>query len=133
MKKLFLLTVFTALSVFAYTQDFYIESFHTGVKEDLSDQEEGTIQKMYVYLDEMYIDYLAKDKSVDLEMDTRLLITDMRKRVDAEGAIFYSFHVAYFDGEYLGKLDITLLEDGTDLFAGCLEGMYFIGKYIKKK
>lgn len=132
MKKLILTALLVALSVFAYTQDFYVESNHVGFEEDLTDQKQGTIQKMYFYLDEMYIDYLAKDPSLDVDVDTRLIINDMRKTVDDEGMLRYVFKVSFIDGEVLGKLEIALMEDGSQLFAGCLEGLYFTGKYKKK-
>ena len=133
MKKLFLATVFVVLTVLSFAQDLYIESNHVGLKEDLSDQEQGMIQKMYFYLDEMYIDYLARNASFEEDIDTRLIIDDMRKTVDEKGLLRYIFKVSFIDGEDLGKLEITLIEDGSQLFAGCLEGLYFVGRYIKKK
>lgn len=132
MKKIFFTTVFVVLTVLSFAQDFYVESNHVGFREDLKDQKQGTIQKMYFYLDEMYIEYLAKDPSLDVEVDTRLNINDMRKTIDEKGILRYIFKVSFIDGEDLGKLEIALMEDGSELFAGCLEGLYFTGRYKKR-
>lgn len=133
MKKFILTTLLVVLSVFAYTQDLYAESFHSGEKADLSDQEEGVITKMYFYFDEMYIDYLVKDLNEDLEIDARLVIKDMRKRSVGEDKTSYELYVAFSDGEDLGLLEITLIEDGDNLFAAKFLDFYMVGKYIKKK
>lgn len=131
MKKLFLTPVFAILSLHSFTQDIYAESSHSGFKADLSDQENGTITKMYFHFDEMYIDYLVKDFNEDLEIDIRLLITDMRKSATRDFKTSYKFRVAFFDGEDMGDLELTLIEDGDNLFVARLLDRYIIGRYIK--
>lgn len=133
MKKLILATIFTVLSLFTFTQDLYVESSHSGFKADLSDQEDGSITKMYFYFDEMYIHYLVKDFNEDLEIDIRLLITDMRKSATVDFKTSYKFRVAFFDGEDMGDLELTLIEDGDNLFVARLLDRYIVGRYMKNK
>lgn len=131
MKKLFLTTVFVVLSIHVFTQDLYLESFHSGEKADLSDQEEGVITKMYFYFDEMYIDYLVKDLVEDIEIDAKLIIKEMRKISKEDAKMSYEFSVAFSDGEDLGLLEVTLVEDGDNLFAARFLDFYMVGKYVK--
>lgn len=131
MKKLFLTTVFAVSSLFVYAQDLGIVSYQSGRKADLSDQQKGRSQKMFFYFDEMMITYIVKDDLMDFKLNTQLKITDMRKTITDEGHISYVIMVSTFDDELPGKLSINLLEDGSNEFVGCLEGLYFTGKYAK--
>lgn len=126
--------IFTILLIIltsnAFSQELYVESHLSGVKADLSDQKKGTEMKMTFYFKEKYIEYFVKNESKELLMETILLITDFEEKTSSGEDTTYDLKVAFEDGEYLGKLSITLVkDDDEDIMVGCLEGLYFTGKY----
>ena len=128
MKTLLVTTVFAVVSFLSFGQNIYLESNQVGYEEDLSDLQEGTIIKITIYRDSMYMIFLAKDASRDIEIDTKVEISSFKEIKTKEGRGFI-VNAILEDGTEMGELSIALSIPEKNIFQAELNGMYFIGRY----
>lgn len=130
MKKIILTITLTFFTLFSFAQDYYFESYHVGVKHDLSDQQEGTIMKWWIDKESKKVKLVAYDYLEGIDSEITLDMRGYKEFKDIDGDDCIQISLFFEDGEDLGTLNLVMTNKKRKLFAGHLNGLYFIGKYL---